>query len=116
MRRGDNIPSVSEYAHWNEDAEAVWFAENRYDMEHADEEIEDDDRYDGFEPECDIEETFFSEAEARAFYDAHSATAQSLRLRHVRDDVWEVDGYSEGFEKKWKARVAAYRKQQRRRN
>lgn len=44
-RRGDDIPSVSEYAHWNEEAEAVWYLENRYDMEHADEIIEDD--YDG---------------------------------------------------------------------
>jgi hypothetical protein len=43
MRRGDNIPSVADYAHWNEDAEAVWYAENRYDMEHADEIAEDDD-------------------------------------------------------------------------
>ena len=42
-RRGDNIPSVSEYAHWNEEAETMWYAENRYDMEHADEIIEDDD-------------------------------------------------------------------------
>jgi hypothetical protein len=29
------IPPVSDYAHWNEDAEAVWFAENAYDMEHG---------------------------------------------------------------------------------
>ena len=43
MRHGDNIPTVAEYAHWNEEAEAVWYAENRYDMEHADEIIEDDD-------------------------------------------------------------------------
>lgn len=35
------IPPVSDYAHWNEEAEAVWYAENRYDMEHADE-IDDD--------------------------------------------------------------------------
>lgn len=42
LRRGDNIPPVSDYAHWNEEAEAVWYAENRYDMEHADEIIEDD--------------------------------------------------------------------------
>lgn len=42
-RRGDNIPSVSEYSHWNEEAEAIWYLENRYDMEHADEILEDDD-------------------------------------------------------------------------
>lgn len=44
-RRGDDIPSVSEYAHWNEDAEAIWYQENRYDMEHADEIIEDEDDF-----------------------------------------------------------------------
>jgi hypothetical protein len=41
-RRGDDIPSVSEYAHWNEDAELMWFQENRSDMEYADEIIEDE--------------------------------------------------------------------------
>ena len=44
-RRGDNIPPVSDYAHWNEEAEAMWYAENRYDIEHADEIIEDDDAW-----------------------------------------------------------------------
>jgi hypothetical protein len=42
-RRGDNIPPVRDYAHWNEDAELVWWLENRYDMEHADEIVEPDD-------------------------------------------------------------------------
>jgi len=42
-RRGDDIPSISAYAHHNEDAQAIWYLENRYDMEHADEIIEDDD-------------------------------------------------------------------------
>lgn len=47
-RRGDDIPTVADYAHWNEEAQAMWYAENRYDMEHADEIIEDDyDPYDG---------------------------------------------------------------------
>lgn len=41
VRRGDNIPPVSDYAHWNEDAYAMWYAENRYDMEHADEIVEE---------------------------------------------------------------------------
>lgn len=44
-RRGDDIPPVSAYAHWGEDAEAVWYLENKYDMEHWDEEIEDPDDY-----------------------------------------------------------------------
>lgn len=42
MRRGQNIPPVSDYSHWNEEAEQVWYAENRYDMMYADEEVEDD--------------------------------------------------------------------------
>jgi len=39
--RGDDIPPVSAYAHWNEDAERVWYEENRYDMEHWDEPVDD---------------------------------------------------------------------------
>ena len=39
------IPPISDYAHWNEEAEAVWYAENKYDMEHPEvfEEGWDDD-------------------------------------------------------------------------
>lgn len=40
--RGEDIPPVSDYAHWNEDARYMWYMENRYDMEHADEWIEDE--------------------------------------------------------------------------
>jgi hypothetical protein len=50
-RRGDDIPPVSAYAHWNEEAESMWYAENRYDMEHADEIIEDD-----YDPEQEDDE------------------------------------------------------------
>lgn len=46
-RRGDNIPTVEDYAHYNEEAEAIWYAENRYDMEHPDEEVEEDIDWDG---------------------------------------------------------------------
>lgn len=46
--RGDFIPSISEYSHWNEEAEAMWYAENRYDMEHWDEPVEDDDDDPGY--------------------------------------------------------------------
>lgn len=47
-RRGDNIPTVADYAHYGEEAQAVWYAENRYDMEHADELLSDgfDDDFD----------------------------------------------------------------------
>jgi len=36
------IPPVSDYAHWGEDAHAIWYLENRYDMENGYEEVEDD--------------------------------------------------------------------------
>lgn len=55
-RRGDNIPPVSDYAHWNEEAQSMWYAENRYDMEHADEVIEDDDDPRGWDANDDDEE------------------------------------------------------------
>lgn len=41
-RRGDDIPPVSDYAHWGEDAQTVWYEENKYDMMHADEIMDDD--------------------------------------------------------------------------
>ena len=47
-KRGDSIPPVSDYAHWNEDAEAMWYLENKYDMDHYDEEMyyDEDEGYD----------------------------------------------------------------------
>jgi hypothetical protein len=45
--RGDNIPSISDYSHWNEDAARVWYEENKYDMQHWDEPVELDP-YDNF--------------------------------------------------------------------
>jgi hypothetical protein len=58
VRRGDNIPSVSDYSHWNEEAEAVWYAENRYDMEHPDEILEEPDDWgpDDFDDEEEDDE------------------------------------------------------------
>jgi len=60
VRRGDNIPSVSDYAHWNEDAQRVWYEENKYDMQYADEEVDDysDDpwAYEDADPEEDDDE------------------------------------------------------------
>lgn len=32
---GRGIPSVSDYAHWNEDAHLMWYQENKYDMENG---------------------------------------------------------------------------------
>ena len=37
------IPTIEDYSHWNEEAPAVWYAENRYDMEHAGEHMYDED-------------------------------------------------------------------------
>lgn len=54
-RRGDDIPTVADYAHWNEDAHYMWFQENRYDMEHADELIEDDSDYEGDDDDTEEE-------------------------------------------------------------
>jgi len=42
-RRGDNNPDVSAYSHYNEEAYSMWYAENKYDMEHADEILEQDE-------------------------------------------------------------------------
>lgn len=53
VRRGDNIPSISDYAHWNEDAARIWYEENKYDMEHADEILDDGNDDDGPEPDGD---------------------------------------------------------------
>lgn len=41
------IPSVSDYAHWGEDARAVWWEENKYDMynDGADWDIDPEDAY-----------------------------------------------------------------------
>lgn len=67
-RRGDNIPDISEYSHWNEDAYYMWYQENKYDMEHADEIIEDDEPiYEDDEP--DFYEAFDTEAEAQVRYE-----------------------------------------------
>lgn len=41
--RGDFIPPVSDYAHWNEDAQLMWYEENKYDMQHWDEPVEEED-------------------------------------------------------------------------
>lgn len=105
-RRGDNIPSVADYAHWNEDAQAVWYAENRYDMEHADEIVEDDDlaRWDDPDP---FDDKFDTYEEVLEFLDRH-------HLKDGCDGVnvtdwggkWYVEHYDE------KAHKAYLRKRQ----
>ena len=88
-RRGDNIPSVADYAHWNEDAEAMWYAENRYDMEHADEIIEDDfdDRDYDEDERYDLARDFTLRLMAEAFM----ADMAEASLRRRPDGRWEVE-------------------------
>lgn len=45
MSTSRGIPPVSDYAHWNEEAEAVWYAENKYDMMHPEVFEQDDQDY-----------------------------------------------------------------------
>jgi hypothetical protein len=110
MRRGDNIPSVTEYAHWNEEAEAMWYAENRYDMEHWDEEVEDDEDDRNYEePEPDIFETFEVRGEAQAFFENYGPTAHSLdgpRQLRPGDPTshWYVEGFSTELYESWTKR------------
>jgi hypothetical protein len=40
------IPPVSDYAHWNEDAELMWYEENKYDMAHEDDYLDAEWFYD----------------------------------------------------------------------
>jgi hypothetical protein len=94
-RRGDNIPPVSAYAHWNEDAERVWYEENRYDMEHADEIVEDDDdrRYDEPDP---FEEAFETYDEAVAWMTKHDMKPNS---DGVNLSDWGGKWYVEHYDK-----------------
>jgi hypothetical protein len=104
MRRGDNIPTVAEYAHWNEEAEAMWYAENRYDMEHADEELDiEDDWRDYEEPDPDIEMQFATKAEAEEFMERPQDWGydpESLTMTEVLG-VWYVDGYTKELHQKY---------------
>jgi hypothetical protein len=52
MPTTNGIPSISDYAHWNEDAEYMWYEENKYDMmhpevfeEYLDDQFYNDERY-----------------------------------------------------------------------
>jgi len=97
MRRGDNIPSVSDYAHWNEDAQRVWYEENKYDMQYADEEMdgpENDRDYDYDEPDPEQRE-FATEAEAEAFTETLGCDwAMRKLIRNKKDSPWIVEWYA----------------------
>jgi hypothetical protein len=45
MWRHKNIPTVEEYSHWNEEAQQVWYLENKYDMENPYEWVEEEDYF-----------------------------------------------------------------------
>ena len=87
-RRGDNIPSIDDYSHWGEEASRVWYEENKYDMQYADEIIEDDDF--GPDPDSEPKEEFEfdSEEEARKFFE----TQGDSNLRHF-GNIWVVEVY-----------------------
>lgn len=49
--RYKDIPSIEDYSHWNEDAEYMWYQENKYDMDNPYNNDFDDRCYDW--DECD---------------------------------------------------------------
>ena len=54
MPRNIDIPSISDYSHWGEEAAAVWYAENKYDMDHYDDpNYDNDDFYEDYDDEED---------------------------------------------------------------
>lgn len=57
-RHASDIPSVSDYAHWNEEAERVWYQENKYDMYYGDESSYYDERDEGYEDYGDYDEKY----------------------------------------------------------
>jgi hypothetical protein len=79
----------------------MWYQENKYDMEHADEIIEDDDDYNPSEMEMYFEANvddevygeFDNEEEARVLFEKMSPTAHALNLRHNHwNNTWTVEG------------------------
>lgn len=99
-RRGDNIPSISDYAHWNEDAYYMWYEENKYDMEHADEVLEDE-WYESidYDPEP-FEDGFPSEAEARAFIAKYRIDEHRDTLTTWKSE-WIVEHYNKEAHDAW---------------
>ena len=70
----------------------MWYAENRYDMEHADEVIEDDDdrRYEEPDP---FEDSFATEAEAREFIEKNQIDERRDTLGEWAGE-WIVEHYN----------------------
>lgn len=97
----DGIPTVEDYRHWNEEAETMWWLENRYDMEHPEEQRadwEDDDdggRYDEPDP---FQTELPTEAEAWAFHralpDTPTYEPMSWRDRKTGETFWYVEHYN----------------------
>lgn len=103
--RGNFIPPVSDYAHWNEDAYAMWYEENKYDMARWDEPIDDPydddirDRWDGPEP---FEDSFDTEEEARAFAGTLRDSAKSITSWGPPGKVlWYVEHYDTEAHERW---------------
>lgn len=55
MPKPTEVPTVADYAHWGEEAEQVWYEENRYDLLYGGEPdhdpYEEDDGYDPTDPD-----------------------------------------------------------------
>jgi hypothetical protein len=98
------IPTVADYAHWGEDAQAVWWEENKYDMAHPDESRhgwdEDDDRRD-YDPDP-FEDSFDTEAEAQAFAETLSDSAKDISAWGRKgQERWFVTHYDTEAHARW---------------
>jgi len=103
MRRGDDIPPVSDYAHWNEDAYAMWYEENKYDMQHADELMDEEfyDREDHEPDEDPFSDSFETEEQAREFGASLSDSPKAIGQWPPGTGLWYVDHFDEEGHKRW---------------
>lgn len=101
------IPTVADYSHWNEDAQAVWYAENRYDMEHPEEAREaweaDHERDERDDPDP-FQTVFATREEAQAFIDALDSTPESGSEPLDGHGDWYVEHYSCNEKGQWTGR------------
>jgi hypothetical protein len=90
--RGDDVPPISAYAHWGEEAEQVWWLENKYDMQNAGEPLDDpneedwedeeeDDPDDDDDPDLDDDELSFRDAEEPGHDEPDEATVVDIFSR-----------------------------------
>ena len=99
----NEIPTIADYSHYNEEAAAVWWAENRYDMENPSErDPANDDDYGRYDREDDpYQASFATEAEARAFMATYDIDERRDTLSEW-DGRWIVEHYSDAGQKSYK--------------